>query len=122
MRNAALILGVIGASIGLVIGFFSFGYTELVGRYAELGELLGNFADPALIRAVSFAAPILGLAGAGMAKTRALWAAVLMGLSAGGMYFAFGFNVFTMFPIGMLGLAAIMAAAAGKPDEAQSHF
>jgi hypothetical protein len=38
------------------------------------------------------------------------------------MYYAFGFNVFTMFPIGMVGLAGLLAVGAGKPDEPKSHF
>ena len=40
-----------------------------------------------------------------MARARALWGGILMLLSAGGMYYAFGFNVFTMFPIAFAALA-----------------
>jgi len=47
---------------------------------------------------------------------------ILLLVSAGLMYYAFGFNVFTMFPLGMTGLAGLLAIAAGKPDEPKSHF
>jgi len=32
------------------------------------------------------------------------------------MYWAFGFNVFTMFPVAMAGLGGLLALAATKPD------
>ena len=67
-------------------------------------------------------APMLAIAGGAMAKARALWGGVLMLLSAGGMYYAFGFNVFTMFPIAFAGLGGVLAVAAGKPDEEKAHF
>ena len=45
MRNAALVLGIIGGCIALLVGFFSYGYTEFIYQYGEidgqrvLGEL-----------------------------------------------------------------------------------
>jgi hypothetical protein len=75
-----------------------------------------------VIRAASFLSPLLAIAGGAMAKVRALWGGVLLLLSAGGMYYAFGFNVFTMFPIGFCLVAGMLALAAGKPDEPKAHF
>jgi hypothetical protein len=75
-----------------------------------------------VIRAASFLSPLLAIAGGAMAKVRALWGGVLLLLSAGGMYYAFGFNVFTMFPIGFCLVAGLLALAAGKPDEPKAHF
>lgn len=43
-------------------------------------------------------------------------------VSAAGMYIAFGFNVFTMFPLGFCLLGGVLAIAAGKPDEPKAHF
>ena len=43
-------------------------------------------------------------------------------VAAGLMYFAYGFNVFTMFPIAFTGLGGVLALAAGKPDEPKAHF
>lgn len=122
MRNAALILGLIGGLIGLIIGFFSFGYTEVIAKHGEVQGLFEQVADPQMIRTASIVSPLLAIAGAGMVKARALWGGALMALAAFGMYYAFGFNAFTMFPISFLGLGAVMGLAAGKPDEPKAHF
>lgn len=122
MRNAALVLGIIGGIFGMLVGFFSFGYTEVIEAYGGIDGMLEQVENVELIRAMSFLAPLLAIAGGAMAKMRALWGGVLMLLSAGGMYYAFGFNAFTMFPIGFVGLAGLLALAAGQPDEAKAHF
>jgi len=102
MRNAALMLGIIGGIVGMIIGFFSYGYTELVDwASSELGddkpEILKQVENVWLIRSVSLLAPLLAI-------------------GSGGMYYAFGFNVFTMFPIAMCALGGILALAAKEPD------
>jgi hypothetical protein len=117
-----MVLGIIGGCLAVLVGFFSYGYTEAVDRFGEVEGLLGQVSDPGLIRIASFVAPLLAIAGGAMAKVRALLGGVLLILAAGLMYYAFGFNVFTMFPIGMAGLAGLLAVAAGKPDEPKSHF
>ncbi len=122
MRNAAAVLGIIGGCLAIVVGFFSYGYTEAVNRFGEVEGLLHQVADPALIRTASFLAPLLAIAGGAMARARALPGGLLLLVSAGLIYYAFGFNVFTMFPIGMAGLGGVLALAAGKPDEPKSHF
>ncbi|MGX0876134.1 hypothetical protein ACSSV4_000809 [Roseovarius sp. MBR-154] len=122
MRNAALVLGIIGGCLAVLVGFFSYGYTEAVNRFGEVDGLLVQVTDPALIRTASFVAPLLAIAGGAMARIRALSGGLLLLLSAGLMYYAFGFNVFTMFPIGMCALAGLLAVSAGKPDEPKSHF
>ncbi len=122
MRNAALVLGIIAGLLAMIVGFFSFGYTELTGRFEEVGETFGLFDDPQTIRIVSLLAPVLAIAGGAMARARALWGGILLLLSAAGMYHAFGFNVFTMFPIAFAGLGGLLALAAGKPDEPKAHF
>ena len=122
MRNAALVLGIIGGVVGMMVGFFSYGYATLVERFSEVGEVIGFFENPAFVKAASFLAPLLAIAGGAMARARALWGGVLMIASALGMYAAFGFNFATMFPIGMVGVAGVLAVAAGKPDEEKAHF
>ena len=122
MRNAALTLGIIAGIIGMMIGFFSWGYTDLTDRYNEVGEIFGTVDNVQLVKAGGLLAPMLAIAGGAMARARALWGGVLLLLSAVGMYAAFGFNVFTMFPICFAGLGGILAVAAGKPDEPKSHF
>jgi hypothetical protein len=122
MRNAALMLGIIGGLMAMLVGFFSYGYTEAVERYGEIEGLFEQVANMEVIRAASFLSPLLAIAGGAMAKVRALWGGVLLLLSAGGMYYAFGFNVFTMFPIGFCLVGGVLALAAGKPDEPKAHF
>ncbi|HKL55543.1 MAG: hypothetical protein ACX93P_13995 [Roseovarius sp.] len=122
MRNAALVLGIIGGLFAMLIGFFSFGYTEFINEYGEIEGLAQQVDRVGLIRTVSFLAPLLAIAGGAMARIRALWGGVLMLISAGAMYYAFDFNAFTMFPIGFTALGAVLALAAGKPDEPKAHF
>ena len=122
MRNAALVLGIIAGVIGMIVGFFGFGYTEVISKYGELEGLAEQVENVELVRTMSLLSPILAIAGGAMAKVRALWGGLLLLASAGGMYWAFGFNVFTMFPIAFAGLAGVLAIAAGKPDEPKAHF
>lgn len=122
MRNAALVLGVIGGVLAMFVGFFGYGYTELVERYGEVEGVAKQVESVGLIRTVSFLGPLLAIAGGAMARIRALWGGGLMLISAAAMYYAFGFNVFTMFPIGFTVLGGVLAVAAGKPDEPKAHF
>lgn len=122
MRNAALTLGVIGGVIAMIVGFFSYGYTEAVQRYGEIEGLAEQVGNVELIRAAAVLAPLLAIAGGAMAKARALWGGVAMLLACGLMYAAYGFNVGTMFPIAFTGLGGLLALAAGKPDEPKAHF
>ena len=116
MRNAALILGIIGGLWGMLIGFFSFGYTEVAVRYAEVADLFGMPQNPGLIRIVSFLAPVMAIAGGAMARSQNIAAGILLLAATAGMYLAFGFGVFTMFPLAMCGLGGVLALAASRPD------
>ena len=122
MRNAALTLGIIAGLIGMVIGFFSYGYTAAVDRFGEIEGVAEQVANVELVRTMSLLAPLLAIAGGAMARARALWGGALLLLSAAGMYYAFGWGVFTMFPIAFAGVAGVLAIAAGKPDEPKAHF
>jgi len=122
MRNAALVLGVTGGLLAMIVGFFGWGYTEAVARWGEIPDLAEQVQNVTLVRAASFGAPLLAIAGGAMARARALWGGVLMLAAAGLMLYGFGFNVFTMFPLGLCALGGILAIAAGKPDEPKAHF
>ena len=106
----------------MVIGFFSYGYTEAVDRFGEIEGIAEQVANVDLVRTMSLLGPLLAIAGGAMAKVRALWGGMLLLLSSAGMYYAFGFGVFTMFPIAFAGVAGLLAIAAGKPDEPKAHF
>lgn len=116
MRNAALVLGIIGGIWAMVVGFFGYGYTTFIETNGESGTLLTQVESPVLIKAASFLAPILAIAGAAMARSQNLAAGVLMLASSVAIWLAFGFGVFTMFPIAMCGLGGALALLARQPD------
>jgi hypothetical protein len=122
MRNAALVLGIIGGILGMIVGFFGYGYVTFIDTFGEVPDIASQVDNPDLIKAASIISPILALAGGAMARARALWGGIFLLLSAAGMYYAFGFGVFTMFPIALCGLGGLLAIAAGRPDEEVSHF
>ena len=122
MRSAAGILGIIAGLMGVIVGFVGYGYAELTANVPEVGDTFWVLENPDMIRAASFIAPLLAIAGGAMAKTRALWGGIAMVLSCAAFYTAFGFNLGTMFPIGFAGLGGLLAIAAGKPDEEKAHF
>ena len=116
MRNAALVLGIIGGLVGMFVGFFSYGYTEFIAWFGDVPEVAEQVDNVRLIRTVSLFSPLLAIAGGAMARSRAMLGGVLLLISAAGMFHAFGFGVFTMFPIAMCALAAILALTATRPD------
>ncbi|MBY6156351.1 MAG: hypothetical protein VXY45_15685 [Pseudomonadota bacterium] len=122
MRNAALILGLIGGLMGLLVGVASYGYTSAVETFGEVEGLFEQVTRLEAIRAASVIAPILALAGAGMVKVRALWGGLLLLASVAGMYLGFGLGFFTLFPMTFCAVAGIIALAAGRPDEPKAHF
>lgn len=117
MRNAALTLGLIGGLLAMFVGFFGYGYTEFIAQNGEIGDFAGQVEHPLVIKMASFLAPILAIAGAAMARSQNVPAGVLMLAASVAIFVAFGFNVFTMFPIAMCGLGGVLALAARKPDE-----
>ena len=83
MRNAATALGMIGGILALIMGVISFGYAELTANeQVQDLDILPMFENPALIRAMSVIAPLLAIAGAGMARYRALWGGILLLIAA----------------------------------------
>ncbi|MDH5798430.1 MAG: hypothetical protein OEZ19_07675 [Paracoccaceae bacterium] len=117
MRNAALVLGIIGGLVGMIVGFFGYGYTVFIDWFGEVPDIAEQVDNVDRIRTISLFSPLLAIAGGAMARSRAMPAGVLLLLSAFGMYWAFGFGVFTMFPIAMCGLGGVFALAATQPDE-----
>ncbi len=122
MRNAAAALGLIGGLLALLMGIVSFGYTEAIYHFGEVPDFTELPQNVDAIRAMSVMAPLLAIAGAAMSPSRAFWGGVALGAAAGGMYWAFGLGFFSIFPISLCALAAILALAAGRPDEPKAHF
>ncbi len=121
MRNAALVLGLIGGVIAMIIGFFGYGYTQVIEQHGEIEGIAAQVQNIQFFRAASFLAPLLAIAGAAMAKVRALWGGGLMLIAGGLLYAAYGFTVFTMFPVDFLLLGGLLALAARRPDEERAH-
>ncbi len=122
MRNAAMVLGVIAGLVGMIVGFFGYGFVEAIRQFGEIKGIAEQVENPGLVQTASILAPLLAIAGGAMAHSRALLAGILLLISAGGMYYAFGFGVFTMFPIAFAGVAGVLGLAAGKPDQPKAHF
>ncbi len=91
---------------------------EFIDWFGPVDELAAQVENPGLIKAASLLAPLLAIAGGAMSRSSAQLGGALMLISAAGMLYAFGFGVFTMFPIAMCGLGGLLALAARQPDAA----
>lgn len=128
MRNAAFILGIVGGLVGMVVGFFAYGFAalgemwEAFSSVAREAGAAGIVEDPMTAKLVGLIAPILALSGGAMAPSRPAIASILLVVSALGMYWAFDFNVFTMFPIAMTAVGGVFAlVGALTPPVQASH-
>ena len=111
MKNAALVLGIIGGIVGMIVGFFVYGYVELVDWLSTQTDetILEQAENPLRLQIIGLVSPLLAIAGGAMANLRPTIAAGLLAIAAGGMFWGLGFGVFTMFPIAMTALAALLA-------------
>ena len=104
----------------MLVGFFSYGWTELVdwvnARPEVTQDVLTQVENVKVIRFVSLFSPLLAIAGGAMARSQAMVGGILLLISAAGMWHAFGFGVFTMFPIAMCALGGLLALLARQPD------
>lgn len=124
MRNAALVLGILGGLLGMVVGFFGYGWAEFGSWFVEQtgvgADHLGTTEEQEETKLISLVAPILAIAGGSMARSHPSLGAVLLILSTLGMFYGFGFGIFTMFPIAMCGLAslfAVLGILTGRDEE-----
>lgn len=127
MRNAAMILGVLGGIVGAVVGFFGYLFAWFDLNYEELTEIAREAGvgvealDPQVLMAISVVAPILAIVGGAMAPSRPFVAGVVLALSFLGMQTAFGFGLFTAFPMACVGLAAMLAWLGGALPTREAH-
>lgn len=117
MKSAALILGIIGGLLAMIVGFFVYGYTVAIDTFGEVPDLFEQANNPARLRAIGLISPILAIAGGAMAVLRPRIAAALLAVATLGIWWGLGFGVFTMFPISMCGLAAILALSGAATKE-----
>ena len=127
MRNAAMILGIIGGIVGMIVGFFGYGFAVLGEMFEAFGQAAREVGandlidDPTTAKVIGLGAPILAIAGDALAPSRPAIGSILLVLSAAGMYYGFGFTVFTMFPIGMCGCAGVLALLGALLPPVEAH-
>ena len=117
MKSAAVILGIIAGIWGMIIGFFTYGYTVFIDWFGEVPNIAEQVDNPERLRAVALIAPILAIAGGAMSIPRPVPGAVLLIASSIGMYWGLGFGVFTMFPIAMSALGGILGLSGALTKE-----
>lgn len=114
MKNAAMVLGIIGGAVGMLVGFFVYGWVVFTDWFnAEVADTIEQTANAGRLQLVGLVSPILAIAGGAMSLQRPVVGAVLMFVSAAGMYWGLGFSVFTMFPIAMCGLGGVFGIIGG---------
>ncbi len=127
MRNAAMILGIIGGLAGMVVGFFGYMFAWFDENYEEVTEAAREVGigaammDPTLLKILAFGAPILAIAGGAMAPSRPAIATILLVIGCVGMIYGFGFNLFTGFPILMCGVAGLLALLGALLPPVEAH-
>lgn len=122
MRNAALVLGLLGGLLALATGFGAYAYTEVLTVWVAAPDVLAPVENAERTRFFAVAAPALGIGGAALAPMWALWGGAMMAAAAAAVWHAFGIGLFTVFPLVFLGLGALLAIAAGRPDRPVAHF
>ncbi|WP_209508281.1 hypothetical protein [Ruegeria sp. HKCCSP335] len=114
------VLGLIGGVIALLVGVVGF---KLAGAGSGIMSGIASFngdansarvnADVqstlAFYRTMSLLMPIIGILGAGMAFKNGKLGGALMGIAALGILWAFGFGVFSLICVVLLGIGGFLA-------------
>ena len=112
MKVGSLVLGIIGGLIALIFGLFGYG----IGSLADVGEAGAG----ATLKILSLGLPIAALIGAGIVITKPIIGAALMGLAAVGLVLILGFNFFSLLPVVLLGLGALLGFLGSQQDVKKS--
>ena len=107
MKVGALVLGIIGGLVALLYGVFGYG----------LGSLTGDGGAKFL----SIGLPIAALVGAGMVTAKPVIGATLMAIAAMGFVLILGFNFFSLIPVVLLGLGALLGFLGSQESTEKSH-
>jgi hypothetical protein len=103
MKVGALILGILGGLIALLYGFAGY-------AFGGIGGSLG-------LQIVSIAVPIVALVGAGMVMQKPVIGSVLMALAAIVLVLLLGFNIASLIPFVLLGIAAFLGYMGSRQEE-----
>lgn len=119
MKQAAVVLGIVGGILGLMVGISVSGWIAFTGWLgSEVPDAVHGPQNPGLLQLAGVLAPILAIAGGAMSVPRPFLGALFLVASAAAMWWAFGFGFFTMFPIALTGLGGVLGlggAAAREP-------
>ena len=110
MKTGALVLGIIGGLIALIYGLVGYG----IGSF--FGAIGADQQGTSMAKLVSIALPVAALIGAGMVKAKPVIGAALMAVGAIGFVLILGFNFFTLIPVVLLGLGAILGFLGMQED------
>lgn len=102
MKTGALVLGIIGGLVALIYGLVGHAFGSLA--HSPQGE----FGPGEILQLLSIGLPIAALVGAGLVKAMPLIGAGLMAISAVGFIMIIGFNTFSLVPVLLLGVAALL--------------
>ena len=112
MKTGALVLGIIGGLIALIYGLIGYGL-------GSLGSVAGA-EGAGLVKFISIGLPVAALIGAGMVKAKPIIGAPLMAIAAIGFVLILGFNFFSLIPVVLLGLGALLGFLGLREDAARS--
>ena len=112
MKTGALVLGIIGGLVALLYGLLGYG----LGSLADAGEAGSGGA----VKLLSIGLPIAALVGAGMVKAKPIIGAALMAIAAIGFVLILGFNFFSLIPVTLLGIGALLGFLGMQEDAKQS--
>jgi hypothetical protein len=119
MKGAAAVLGIIGGVLGLILGLAVAGWIAFTGWVnAEVSaDAIEPLANASQLKLAGVLAPVLAIAGGAMSVLRPFIGAGLLILAASGMYWAFGFGFFSMFPVVMCAAAGLFGLAGAATRE-----
>jgi hypothetical protein len=109
MKTGAFVLGIFGGLVALLYGLIGYG----------LGSLGAGAQGAGLLKVLSVGLPIAALIGAGVVKAKPIMGAVLMAIAALGFVMTLGFNFFSLIPVVLLGLGALLGFLGAKEDAKQ---
>lgn len=110
MKTGAMVLGIVGGVLALLIGLVSFQLASWGGALGMEGSGLAKF--------LSLVVPIVGLVGGAIVKSNTVTGAVLMLLSALVIFILLGIGFFGMLAGIPLLLGGVLALLANKEDAA----
>ena len=108
MKTTGMVLGIIGGVIALLVGAFGYGLSSMGASVSAAVGYQEGSSIMALYQFASLGLPIAALVGSGVAGRAPVVGGAIMGLSAVGMVFVFGFGFFSLVPVVLLGVGALL--------------